>query len=124
MDRRLPNDGLGLVLVRQELVAQDIALTLLDRYGPAPIHMPHSIAEALECFAAASRVHAAVLELGPAEIEGSDLEREITSRGGRIVLFGKLAEAGAAGSRWPVLHRPFTDSTLLAILDQGPQQAD
>lgn len=106
------------VLVRQELVAQDIALTLLDRYGPAPVCVSQTLEEAMAHVAGAARVHAAVLELGPDEVEGSEIEREIVARGGHIVLFGKNAEAGAGCSRWPVLHRPFLDNTLLGLLNR------
>lgn len=106
-----------MVLVRQEVVAQDIALTLLDRYGSAPVQMPQNLEEALACVAGAARVHAAVLELGPEDVEGSEIEREILSRGGRIVLFGKRAEASDGKCRWPVLQRPFLDAMLMNLLE-------
>ncbi|GGL69198.1 hypothetical protein [Wenxinia marina] len=118
MDKTRLRKPACLVLVRHEVIAEDLALTLQDAFGKGPIMVCRSPEEALERLPDVSDLQVAVVETDPDTFAGSRLETEITARGGQVVLFGELAETRMPAGRWPVLHRPFTDEMVLNLLSR------
>ena len=108
--------GTFLIVLKQVVVAQDIALTLSDLNPAAQVVVASSHSEALAALAAVSSVALAIVNDGPQSFPHSDLCHAITLRGGRVVLVGTEAEDAGEAAGWQVLHRPFTSDAVLALL--------
>jgi hypothetical protein len=96
------------IVVRDYIVAQDIALTIRDDIPHAHIVTASTLIEAEQALSPIPKVHMAFVAADPDEFERSDLAPTLEKRGARIVMMGLWPEAGQAASKWQVLQYPFT----------------
>ena len=105
-----------LVVMKETVVAQDIAGAIADARPGARIVIVASPAEARSALAGVDRLAAAFVSAAPQTFLGSSLAKAIAQRGGQVVLMGDEAEEQGGGPGWSVLHRPFTTKAVLAQL--------
>ena len=110
-----------LILTDEAVMAQDIALTLSDRYGPVPVIIARTPAEALSQLAPVDRLLVAIADLSPADYAGSPLANAVSSRSGKVILLTDVTKVQPAGSTpWTLLDRPFQSHALVDLLPQPP----
>ena len=112
-----------LVLTEEALMAQDIALTLSDRFGTVTILIARTPAEALAQLEPVDRVLVAVADLTPEEFASSPLAHAVTSRNGKVVLITDTEHLeDNLVLPFTLLDRPFRSRTLLDALP--PHESD
>ncbi|SFA88170.1 hypothetical protein SAMN05421688_1446 [Poseidonocella pacifica] len=109
--------GNFLIVLRQLLVAEDIADTLCDRFPGAQVERTRGAEEALQRIEAGLRADLAFVEMSPAEFDRSDLKQALLLQGARIILLGDAAELAEEAEGFPVLRRPFSTVALLRVID-------
>jgi len=117
-----------LVFLNAPLVAHDLAMTMQDLTGCAPIlaHDPKAAENAVRELGEGADIAYAFVHLGAAEYGESPLRQLLDQRDARVVLLGRAAEEGMRVSAWPVLVQPFSTgqvADLLAQLDAVPAAA-
>ena len=106
-----------LVMTEEAVMAQDIALTLSDRFGGVRILLAKTPAEALAQLAPVDRVLVAVADLTPEEVASSPLAHAVTSRNGKVVLITDTEHIEEnLVLPFTLLDRPFQSRTLLDVL--------
>lgn len=105
-----------LIVLKEPIVAQDMALTLADHDPQADIMTCDTTGMALERIAPLAAVEAAFVAADPDDAEAAALFEALTDRAARIVLMGDRAEEKAATLPWTVLQRPFTSADVISLL--------
>lgn len=101
-----------LVALKQVVIAQDIAQTILDHDPEAEVILGGGFSAMPE-----DRLpHMAFLDLSPAEARSLAAARDLLAHGTRLVLIGDAAEAAGESHPFWVLHRPFTSDAVLSLL--------
>ncbi|MGY6537100.1 MAG: hypothetical protein ACXIVG_17310 [Pararhodobacter sp.] len=116
-----------LVMLRPPLVARDLALTLQDITGCAPVVAGTTDEACLKLAALRPpSLHFAFVQTDGASLRGSRLLAMIWQLGGRPVLVGHAAEmeaaGGAAATGWPVLAKPFGSTQVAQLLARYAQE--
>lgn len=100
-----------LIVLEDVLVAMDLTETIRD-FAPGAVVLTCNDATAAESLLLAhSALVLAFVALGPTQYGPSGLAREVSLRGGAVVLMGDMAEESPSGE-WPVLSRPFSRETV------------
>ena len=106
-----------LVMTDEAVMAQDIALTLSDRFGSVPVILARTPAEALAQLEPVDRVLVAVADLSPEDFASSPLAHAVTARNGKVVLITDTEDlAEDLALPFTVLDRPFRSRMLLEVL--------
>lgn len=112
-----------LVMLRTPLVAQDLALTLQDITGCAPV-IARTTEDACQKLARLNpqSLRYAFIQSDAASLRGSRLHALIQRLGGQPVLVGHAAELeaaqDAAEDRWPVLAQPFGSAQVAQLVQR------
>jgi hypothetical protein len=109
-----PDAPVYLVLIREVLIAQDIAETIAEHVAGAQVIVAGTAAQAITALTPIAAVVIAFVSERPATFAQSELNRAIASRGGRVVLLGVDAELAGPSSAWDVLYQPFTSAAVVA----------
>ncbi len=112
-----------LIVLKDYLVALDLAESISDFDAEAEIVARHSAACAIAALEAIERVAVAFVETGPDQFAASVLSGMISDRGGRVVLMGDEAESSGQARGYSVLQRPFSQGLVRAHL-ANRQQTD
>jgi hypothetical protein len=108
--------GAYLVVLDDYLVSQDLAETIRYFDPEAQVIARPTTDDAVAAVAPVARIELAFVADGPSHFAASPLAGMIRCRGGRVVLLGPEAETAGKAAGWPVLHRPFSQSLVLAHL--------
>lgn len=108
-----------LVLVRETLVACDLAQTIVEFDPQARVICATSVEEAEAALADLTSVEIAFVAEGPTRFAGTPLHVGLTIRGGRVVLLGLEAEDHGPSSVFDVLMQPFNTDAVVAKLRAG-----
>ena len=109
-DTRCPRLAI-LIVAAQPLVAQDIALTIVDEMPDAQVIIAESIDAGMQAIAPFAAIAIALVELEEAAFSDTALMPALTDKGARICLIG-----ARSGQRWPTLPTPFSTDDLLSVL--------
>lgn len=113
-----------LVIEPDPLLRTDLTETLQFRDCDAVVIAEPSVEAALPQIAAFATIDLALIAAGPREFAASHLAQVIGQRGGRVVLMGERAEDCGEASGFRVLHRPFSENEVLALIsDEGTDAA-
>jgi hypothetical protein len=112
-----------LIVLKDCLVAMDLAESISDFDAGADIVARHSAACAIAALETIKRVAVAFVDTGPDHLAASGLMGMISARGGRVVLMGDEAETSGEARGYPVLHRPFSQGLVLDHL-ANPRQSE
>lgn len=105
-----------LVLEKNPIIAADIIGTLEEA---GPCHTIHIISPdgILEVIMHRPSMDAAILEMSPGDLVGSEIEASLARCGAQIVLTrGEQDQTIAEKRGWHLLARPFTDQMLKDVL--------
>jgi hypothetical protein len=105
-----------LIVLRQVLVAQDIAMAIAEHDSGARVILVRDAAEALPRLAEVQRLALAFVGQDPLSFRDSALGHAVAERGGRVVLMGQEAEAQGEAQGFAVLARPFSTSDVIKLL--------
>lgn len=105
-----------LIVLRELLIAQDLASTITDRDPTARVLLAATPDEGLAALAAIPRLTAAFVSATPADFASSLLGAAIRARHGRVILLGVEAEASGPSTDWDVLVQPFDTVAVLGVL--------
>lgn len=113
-----------LIVLRQAVVAQDLALMIAE-YDPAAQVI---VASSQELGAAAldsvQCLSHAFVAANPDKFAGSALAKAILARKGRSILLGSEAEAVGPTQDWDVLQQPFFSDAALALITKRQRALD
>jgi hypothetical protein len=109
------------VLAFDAIVRHDLVGIALDHDPAASVLACTSLPDAIAAIESSAVLSVAFLELGPRRTARAGVDTLVHSRGGRVVLFGDVAEdeagtPGFAAGAWTVLLRPFTSRSVCALL--------
>jgi hypothetical protein len=113
---------LCLILEPLRVVARDLAETLRDLTGCAPVlaTTPDEALTQLAALDAAARLRTAFVHMDPASFAASPLHPLLQARGARIVLTAAQAGGQSDTLPWAILPRPFaTADVRRALGDPG-----
>ena len=105
-----------LIVMREVVIAQDLALTITDSDPGAQVIIAATEAEAVAALGSVQSLVLAFIADRPARFARSGLARAVAQRGGRVVLLGDEAEATGPTKAWDVLEQPFNTDAVLAKL--------
>lgn len=109
-----------LVVENNQMVARDLAETLLDTDPSAQVLVAETIAEAVDITSKLASLSAVFLGIPLAAITETGLHDLIEERGGRVVVSENvMAEALSSGEPAIVLPRPFTTEMVLQALKRA-----
>lgn len=108
-----------LIVLRELVIAQDIAQTIGDVDPAARIIVTATPTEALAALADVDRLAVAFVSALPEQFDDLPLRQAIARRGGRAVLLGHEAETAGPSDKWDVLPQPFSTQTVIAILEKA-----
>lgn len=116
-DKRPVSPAVNIVALKDEIVAQDVALTLSDlfpRTESVTVSDLQRLSRMIECRDA---IQVAILEMSPAAFLTAPEAASLTSHGARVVLVGPT-ETGRGAGPFPfrTLEKPFTTEALVAVL--------
>jgi hypothetical protein len=114
---RTADTGTYLVVLREIIVGQDIAMTIQDHNPDARVIIAATLAEAVAAVEGVDAVAVAFVHAPSAEVARSPLAEAVAARGGRIVLMGHEIGRDPKATVLPVLAFPFVSSDILALLD-------
>lgn len=106
-----------LIVMKEVLIAQDLALTIGDYDADASIIIARTLAEAEAALTTVDEVALAFVANAPSQFVTSLLSRTIKERKGRVVLLGSEAEEVGPTRCWAVLNQPFSTDAVLKLLD-------
>jgi hypothetical protein len=106
-----------LIVMKEVLIAQDLALTIADYDTNASIIIASTHAEAEAALATVNSLEMAFVANAPSQFKTSMLARTIRQRNGRVVLLGSEAEEVGPTQCWEVLNQPFSTDAVLKLLD-------
>lgn len=109
-----------LIVLREVLIAQDLAQTITDHDPAARVIMVANPDDAVNALAGIERITVAFVSAAPGEYTVSSLGPAIKARHGRVILLGFEAEAGGATQDWEVLRQPFDTDGVLSALGRVP----
>jgi len=104
------------IVLREAVIAQDIALTIADFDPCAGVIVAHSAEAAAVALFDVGQVAVAFVSEAPSRFVHTALAAEIARRGGRVVLMGEEAEDTGASAKWGVLALPFDTETVIRFL--------
>ena len=113
---RLRKTRTYLILLKDYLVAQDLAESIAVYDPEAEVIVQHALADAVSALEATPQIAAAFVGLEPLQCSASGLADMIRGRGGEVILMGSEAEEQGEALGWKVLHRPFSEGLVLAHL--------
>lgn len=105
-----------LIVMREVLIAQDIAQTIADHDPGAQVIIALTVAEAIAALEPVTELVIAFIADQPARFGQSVLSVAITARGGRVVMLGEDAETTGPNRNWDVLYQPFTTDAVIERL--------
>jgi hypothetical protein len=105
-----------LIVLKDYLVALDLAESISEFDAGAQIVARHSAVCAIAALEAIERVAVAFVDAGLDQFVALGLQRMISDRGGRVVLMGDEAESAGEARGYCVLHRPFSQGLVLSHL--------
>jgi hypothetical protein len=105
-----------LIVLRELLIAQDLALTIADHDAAAHVIIASTAAEAVAALQLVAVVAKAFVGIPPDAFAGSDLADAIARRRGRVILLGVEAEEHGPTQGWDILAQPFMTETVMAKL--------
>jgi len=106
-----------LIVLKQVLIARDLAETIAEHDPGARVVLAQTCAEALRLLdAVPEKVVLSFLSVSPENISGSALVNALSARGSRTVLMGDDAENRGEAPGWWVLERPFTSEMVTNLL--------
>ena len=101
------------LLTREVLVAEDMALTILDLFPAARVLKFHDLATLQEALPGMAAVDTAFLEAGALGPDREQVVGAMTALGAAIVLLGaEDSTEGEAGPQWRGLPLPFDTAML------------
>lgn len=105
-----------LLLEENLIIASDIVAVLEAAEACHVIHLTTSD-QIIDALAHTPRLTAAILEMNPSDLVGSDIETALKHHGARVVLTrGDSTDPEVEERGWMMLLRPFTDNMLLELL--------
>lgn len=105
-----------LIVLRELLIAQDLATTITDRDPTARVVLAATPDEAVVALAGIPLVTVAFVSATPGDYVSSSLGPAIKARHGRVILLGFEAEASGPSQDWDVLPQPFDTVAVLGVL--------
>lgn len=111
------------IVLRELLIAQDLAQTITDRDPAARVILAATPDEAVIALSDVARVVVAFVSAAPSEYIASSLGPAIKARRGRVILLGCEAEGVGATQDWDVLPQPFDTNAVLGVLGRVLGQA-
>lgn len=111
-NRTSPRDKVFLVIVRDVLVGQDLAQTILDEYPAAHVIVVASPEDAMVALADVTAIEIAFVAAEPQTFDASPLERALVIRQGKVVLMGSWSDTGFPLASWRMLPFPFTTADV------------
>ena len=106
-----------LIVLKQVLIAHDLADTIVEHDPGARVILAQTCADAMrQMEGVTENVVLAFLAVSPDHLAGNALVDALTVRGARTVLMGEDAETRGETPAWWVLERPFTTETVLNLL--------
>ena len=104
------------IVLRDHLIAQDLATTITDRDPSARVIHAATPDEAVAALADIPQVAVAFVSATPADYGSSSLGPAIKARHGRVILLGIEAEAIGPSQDWGVQPQPFDTVAVLGVL--------
>ncbi|NUB45779.1 hypothetical protein GEU84_015375 [Fertoebacter nigrum] len=105
-----------LIVLKEQLVAQDLAEAIAEHDPDARVILAHDTAEAMRLLAGQGlKLVLAFLGMAPAALASSGL----ADPEARVVLIGNEAEETGEGPGWWVLERPFTSDCVRDLLERA-----
>lgn len=111
-----------LVIEPNPLVMMDLAEMLKFEDEHAVVIAESNARAALALVSSVDCIKLALVAAAPADFEKSALAQVIRQKGGKVVLMGAEAEALGEAMGYSVLHRPFSQSQVLAMLGEWRKQ--
>ena len=105
-----------LVVEPDPLLRADLAETLLYHDSTAAMIVATSANAALPQIAEVKAIRLALVACGPCDYAASHLSQMIQQKGGAVVLMGDRAEDVGEAKGFRVLHRPFSQTEVLALI--------
>lgn len=105
-----------LIVLRERLIAQDLATTISDRDPTARVILAATLDEGVAALMDVPRLTVAFVSAKPAEYAQSTLGQAIIARHGRVILLGFEAETSGPSKDWDVLAQPFDTDAVLGVL--------
>lgn len=116
---QLSRSSAYLVVIREVIVANDIAQTIAHHEPGAHVIIAATHAQAVTALGPVATLAIAFISERPAQFAQSGLCTAIAARGGRVVLLGEDAEVTGPNADWSVLYQPFTTDAVIAKLTGG-----
>ena len=105
-----------LVIEPDPLLRTDLTETLQYRDRKAIVIAERSADAAMHQIAGFDTIRLALVAAGPCDFAASRLAQLIGQKGGKVVLMGDRAEAVGEAKGFTVLHRPYSETQVLALI--------
>ena len=105
-----------LVVEPDAVLRMDLTETLQYRDRQAVVIAGHSADQALLQLSAFETIQLALVAAAPCDFAASRLAQLIGQKGGRVVLMGDCAEEVGEANGFKVLHRPYSETEVLALI--------
>lgn len=116
IERRF-SPAVNIVALQDEIVAQDVALTLTDLYPGTETVTVADRGLLSKIIESRDLVQIAVLEMTPSEFRAWPEAARLSARGARVLLIAPPEPPGAgAPFSYRTLEKPFTTEALVAVL--------